>query len=191
MYSQVGPQAAASIVRKGVLNAGVGEGDVLLGEARVPFSLLKGVPFHYLPLRLQPQHPPQLPRCGCYSGVENVSTASMTGVGGDCGADFGSTRNCRGSGGPCWSEASVLPGEKVPDSGLLGIGVRIVFPSPSVPDVPGASSASDESSLKSSDLPPPAGAASDVGREAATGGVEAMGDAIVLSVYEAEALVRT
>ncbi|CAM9485772.1 unnamed protein product [Ectocarpus fasciculatus] len=190
VYSQVGPQAAASIVRKGVLNAGVGEGDVLLGEARVPFSLLKEVPFHYLPLRLQPQHPPQPPRCGCYSGVENVSTASMTGVGGDCGADFGSTPNCGGSGGPCWSEVSVLPGKKVPDSGLLGIGVRIVFPSPSVPDVPGASSASDESSLKSSDLPPPAGAASDVGREAATGGVEAMGDAIVLSVYEAEALAE-
>lgn len=190
VYSQVGPQAAASIVQKGVLNGGVGEGDVLLGEARVPFSLLKEVPFHYLPLRLQPPHPPQLPRCGCGSGVENVSTAHMTGVGGDCGADLASTRNCTSSGGACWSETSVLPGKIVPDSGLLGIGVRIIFPSPTVPDVPDPSSASYESSLKSSDLPPPAGAVSDVGREAATGGVEEMGDAIVLSVYEAEALVR-
>lgn len=187
VYSQVGPQAVAAVVQKGVLNGGVGEGDVLLGEARVPFSLLKKVPFHYLPLRLQPPHPPQPPRCGCWSGVENVPTARMTGVGGDCGADFGSTRNCRSSGGPCWSETSVLQGDIVPDSGLLGIGVRIVFPSPTVPDVPCASSASDESS---SDLPPPAGVVSDAGREGATGGVEAMGDAIVLSVHEAEALVR-
>ncbi|CAN0018446.1 unnamed protein product [Ectocarpus sp. 6 AP-2014] len=187
VYSQVGPQAAAAVIQKGVLNGGVGEGDVLLGEARVPFSLLKEVPFHYLPLRLQPPHPPQPSRCGCCSGVENASTARRTGEGGDCGADFGSTRNCTSSGGPYWSETSVLQGDVVPDSGLLGIGVRIVFPSPTVPDVPCASSASDESS---SDLPPPAGAVSDAAREAATGGAEAMGDAIVLSVYEAEALVE-
>ncbi|CAM9304017.1 unnamed protein product, partial [Ectocarpus sp. 12 AP-2014] len=179
VYSQIGPQAAASIVRKGVLNSGVSEGDVLLGEARVPFSLLKEVPFHYLPLRLQPPHPPQPPRCGRCSGVENASTARTTGGGGDSGADFGSTRICRSSGGPYWSETSVLRGDIVPDSGLLGIGLRIIFPSPTLPDVPCASSASDKSS---SDLPPPAGAASDAGREA--------GDAIVLSVYEAEALVE-
>ncbi|CAB1113397.1 unnamed protein product [Ectocarpus sp. CCAP 1310/34] len=176
---QVGPQAAASVVQKGVLNGGVGEGDVLLGEARAPFSLLKEVPFHYLPLRLQPPHPPQPPRCGRWSGVENASTARMAGGGGDCVADFGNTRSCRSSGGGYWSETSVLRGDIVPDSGLLGIGVRIIFPSPTLPDVSCASSASGESS---SDLPPLAGAVSDAGRE--------VGDEIVLSVYEAEALVE-
>ncbi|CAM9115968.1 unnamed protein product [Ectocarpus sp. 13 AM-2016] len=179
VYSQVGPQAAASIVQKGVLNGGVGEGDLLLGEGRVPFSLLKEVPFHYLPLQLQPPHPPQPPRCGRWSGVENASTARMTGGGGDCGADLGSTRSRTSSGGASWSETSVLRGDVVPDSGLLGIAVRIIFPSPTLPDVPCASSASDKSS---SDLQPLAGAVSDAGRE--------VGDAIVLSVYEAEALVE-
>lgn len=195
VYSQVGPQAAASIIQKGVLHGGVGEGDVLLGEAQVPFSLLKDLPFHYLPCRLQP--PPKTPSplrrapCGVCSDV--VSTPHQV-AGKGVNRDYGSGNNrcCRVCGGIGPNTPDKNAGDSRGDErdlGLLGIGVSMVFPNPTIPDAPNASS-SDGDSMDSSALSPFAGGSADKGKRAVAGGAEVEGDKIVLSVYEAEALVR-
>lgn len=198
MYSEVGPQGAASVIQKGVLHGGVGEGDVLLGEARVPFSLLKDVPFHYLPLRIQ--RPPPTPRplgtaCGCESGVEPTPrSAGGNNIDGHYGIG---NRIPRCSGGcTVWNtvETNVSGAdentESDADAGLLGIGVRMVFPNPSIPDAPDASSC--DGSVNSSILPPSVTGCVEAGKGAAGPcmATAAAGDKIVLRVYEAEALVR-
>lgn len=199
MYSQVGPQAAASIIHKGVLHGGVGEGDVLLGEAHLPFSLLKELPFHYLPLRLQSPPTPTPPTpppfrtvpCGVYSGIFS-SPHQAAGRGVDGNHESNHTHCCGACGGTSQNtpekQAGDTHGDAV-DVGLLGIGVRMVFPNPTIPDAPSVSSF-DGDSVDSSSLAPFAGGSADAGKGGATGGAVVEGDKIVLSVYEAEALVR-
>lgn len=198
MYSQVGPRAAASVIQKGVLN-GVGEGDVLLGEAQLPSSLLKELPLHYLPLRLQP--PPRtttatsLPLrtdpCDICSGtVSTPHRAAGRVIDGNHESDY--THGCRVCGGVVQSALDKNVGDTRGDEtdvGLLGIGVRMAFPNPTIPDAPRASSL-DCGSADSSALAPVAGGSADAGEGAATGGAVVEGDRLVLSVYEAEALVR-
>lgn len=200
MYSQVGPQVAASVIQKGVLHGGVGEGDVLLGEARVPFSLLKEVPFHYLPLRIQRAVPPPLP-------LGTASFSRDSGAAPNHNSDgrhingvnvFGDTIPRRvGWGGKNWNtfemktEGDGKNTTKSDDLGLLGIGVRMVFPSPVIPDEPDASS--DGGSVDSSVLPRSGTGSADAGQGTAASCVAAAAaaeDKILLTVYEAEALVR-
>lgn len=203
MYSQVGPQAAASVIQKGVLHGGVGEGDVLLGEARVPFSLLKEVPFHYLPLRIQrPAPPPRVPvvmaSCGGDSGMPTTHNADGRCINGVNVLGDPIPRRRVGWGGKDWNadqmktEGADKNTIKSDDSGLLGIGVRMVFPNPVIPDAPDASS--DGGSVDSSVLPPSVTGSVDSGKgttaRCVAAAATATGDEILLTVYEAEALVR-
>lgn len=205
VYSQVGSQEAASIIHEGVLHDGVGEGDVLLGEARVPFSLLKEVPFHYLALRLQP--PPQSPSPhplrsmrNCHSG--GISSPNLeAGSSRDDDKDVSSnTRWPWASGGVDRNVSAVKKTEGCVEertAGLLGIGVRMIFPKPVMPHIPDASSSSSLSLSASSDCgsgdwptsPPCAGGPAQAGKGAAAGSCGVAGNDILLSVYEAEALV--
>lgn len=197
VYSQIGPQAAASIIQKGVLHGGVGEGDVLLGEVHVPFSLLKELPFHYLPLRLQP--PPPRPTssllrtvpCGfCSDIISTPHHAAGAGVHAEIGSD--STYRCEVCGGVCPNAPEKNAGDSrrgETDVGLLGIGVRMVFPNPTIPEAPD-DSCSDGDSMDSSTLAPIAEGSGDARKGAATGDALEEGNKIVLSVYEAEELVR-
>lgn len=65
----------------------------------------------------------------------------------------------------------------------------MVFPTPTIPDAPIASPP-DGDLVDSSALTPFAGTSADTGKRGTMGGALAGGDKIVLSVYEAEALVR-
>lgn len=184
VYSQVGPQAAASIIRKGVLHGGVGEGDVLLGEAQLPFSLLKELPFHYLPLRLH-QPPASPPLRTAPNGV----CSGGRGVDGKPESDHTHCRTASGGTGRNTLErnAGDTHGDET-DVGLLGVGVRMVFPNPTIPDAPDDSS-SHRDSVLSSAVAPIAGRPADAGKGPAMGGAVVGGNKVVLSVYEAEALV--
>lgn len=205
MYSQVGSQEAASIIQKGVLHGGVGEGDVLLGEARVPFSLLKEVPLPYVALRVEPSPPtpPQqssrttLRECG--GGLApnpHLAVSSSSVDGGNVSRDTGFAGARRGVDQivPAAEEKEGDADKRTADSGLLGIGVRMVFPKPTMPLIPDPFSPSSSSSSKcgSGDLPASpqcAGGRAEVGMGAASGSSGAAGNGILLSVYEAEALV--
>ena len=197
VYSQVGPQAAASVIQEGVLHGGVGEGDVLLGEARLPFWQLKESPFHYLPLHLQPPPPPptsppnRTAPCGVCSGaVSAPRQAAGRGTGGN--VESARTYCCRGCGGVVQNTPERNAGNtrgRETDVGLLGIGVRMVFSNPVIPDAPSASPP-DGGKVDSSASAPFAGGSAGAGKGVATGGAVVEGDKIVLSVYEAEALVR-
>lgn len=82
--------------------------DVLLGEATLPFSLLKRLPFHYMPIRIT--SPPS-------SHPNTVSPVLVSTL----------------------SSNSTIPvDDGKPDTacGLLGLGLRMVFPDPSIPDLP-------------------------------------------------------
>ncbi len=206
VYSQVGSQEAASIIQKGVLYGGVGEGDVLLGEARVPFSLLQEVPFHYLALRLQP--PPQAP---LPQSRQRISRGFRSGAISSPNLEAGSSRdddmdvscNTRWPSASGRVDRNIFVAGKVEGdaeertAGLLGIGVRMVFPKPTMPHIPDASLSSSLSLSTSSDCGledsrtsrPFAGGRAEVGKGAAARSCVVVGYEILLSVYEAEALV--
>jgi len=202
VYSRVGSQEEASIIQNGVLHGGVGEGDVLLGEARVPFSLLKKVPFHYLALRLEP--PPQspsphgsIPR-SCRSGSISSSKLEAGSRRDDDKAVSCNTRwpwECGAVDRNISAAADFKGGAdgRTADFGLLGIGVRMIFSKPTMPDIPDASSPSSLTLSASSDCgsgdSPCNGTPAQVGKGAPAGSCVRAGDGILLSVYEAEALV--
>lgn len=170
MYSQIGPRDSSD--QK--VSHGIGEGDVLLGEGQVPFSLLKRLPFHYLPVRLLS---PLRTACRC-SAVVPVR------VGGGGNGDLDNRTRCTICGGGAVIENKEIASERSHDFRLLGIRVDMVFPKPAMPD-PRLSQ--DGDSVHGSRLP----VAQSCAKEGNGGAVGVLaGDAIVLRVYEAEALVR-
>lgn len=77
--------------------AGTSDSNTLLGEGHVPFSQLKCLPYHYIPI--------------CLSTSSSGCFPTQTPFGGG-----GGTRN-----------------HVSPDAGILGIGLRMLFPDPVVP----------------------------------------------------------
>lgn len=151
---------------------GVCEDDVLLGEGLVPFSLLKELPFHYLPMKLYA--PPSSP-CRCRAAAMVVPNS------GGCSA---CTATC-GSGGLEGSRASGSRGKE--ERGLLGIGIAMVFPNPSIPDLPASPDLDSEHSpsrKSPSSSPEPNTTRRAAARRKGRGGTE-----VLLMVHEAEALV--
>lgn len=170
VYSQVGPRVASAGQATSTLR-GVCEDDVLLGEGLVPFSLLKELPFHYLPMKLYA--PPSSP-CRCPAAAMLVPNS------GDCSA---CTTTC-GSGGLEGLRASGSRGKE--ERGLLGIGIAMVFPNPSIPDLPASpylDSAHSPSRRSPSSLPEPNTARRATARRKGRDETE-----VLLMVHEAEAL---
>lgn len=138
---------------------------MLLGEGRVPFSLLKNLPFHYLPIRVL--SPPRL-ACGC--------AAAKPAPAGIDDSNFNNVTRCP----VCGGGGVIGKG----DSGLLGIRVRMEFPKLTIPETPPHLNSDSTGSSKL----PLAKDYADAGRRAADCAV--VQDEIVLRVHEAEALVR-
>lgn len=116
----------------------------------MPFSHLKCLPYHYIPIRLS------MPSSGCFP-----------------------TQTPFGGGGGAGNHA-------LPDVGLLGIGLRILFPDPVVPDLSECASYPVDST-DSSVLP--------LNEGVLIGGAHPPNhtcrrDEILLRVHEAENLVR-
>lgn len=187
MYSQVGPSSsidqptAAAVDRQRSQGAGTGqEEDVLLGEGQVPFSLLKALPLHYLPIRLSP---PRRKPCLCTTVTAPVSGSTREGE--RCLDRNANCRVCRSGEGVVGTRESA--GDKLLESGILGVGLRMLFPTPSIPEPP--LSSDGKNPVDRPMLPRAEGSAK---RGNKNGGLAAtMGDdELLLRVYEAEALVR-
>lgn len=182
---------------------GAGEGDLLLGEARLPFSLLEDSPFHYLPLRLSRPRPP--PTSSSYH-----CTASCAGVIGSTGFALtdevkreGSSRctivyskaacnACDVRGCSPTTNGCSGPGHTDDSSGLLGIRVDMVFPTPTIPTA--SSAPSGGAFLEASSWPPAAVSVAGIGSGAAddkgcTHCPAVEKDAILLRIYGGESLV--
>lgn len=158
-------EQATSVLR------GVGEDDVLLGEGRLPFSLLKELPFHYLPLKLY--RPPSSPR------RSRAAAMLVPNSGGN--SDFAM---CGGGG----FEGTIVPDSRYEEEGgLLGIGIAMVFPNPSIPHTPPSPGCDSTGSLSR----PPSSSLRDSNTVSRVAGrsKERDGMEIVLMVHEAEALV--
>ena len=86
-------------------HAGIGGSDALLGEGHLSFLQLKSLPFFYVPVRLSSP-----------SGLRGPQTDERC-----------TTPTPPGGGGEAKNDAAA-------DAGVLGIGLRILFPKFSVPD---------------------------------------------------------
>lgn len=181
MYSQVGPrssdQSTAAVDRRGSQGIETGQEDVLLGEGTVPFSLLKALPLHYLPMRLLLPHR----QSRLFTTGTVPVTNSREGV-----RYLDKNTNCR----VCrFGEEAIGKREDASDerleSAILGIGLRMVFPTPSIPEPP----LSTDGNLMDRPIFPGAEGFAKLGNK--NGGLATVGDdELLLRVYEAEALVR-
>lgn len=136
--------------------------DVLIGEATLPFSLLKRLPFHYMPIRITPPPP------------SNSKTVPIILAG---SLSSNSTMRVDASKGGT-------------DCGLLGVGLTMVFPDPAIPDLPpgpgdwGTASWSRLAKERGGVVETP-----QIRDEHTRGGVPCA-PGILVKVYEAEKLVR-
>lgn len=172
VYSQVGigdTEASAHCTRTNGFAQGRGADDVLLGEGTLPFSLLKRLPFHYLPLRLS--SPGSLPE---------VSPAAS---GAACATATAGHTNTVLTGSRSIYHGVVCDG----DFGLLGIGLTMAFAAPVIPDLPMEPGDPDEARVARGSR---VSAETTANRNDRIGSRTGAESGILLKVYDAEKLVR-
>lgn len=150
--------------------------DKFLGEAQVPFSLLKQLPFHYLPLRVSRSISPCL-ATNYGAGDTPRSNTELKYYDPECYGD----RNRANYG-------EDIGGLARGDCALLGIGLTMIFTNPTVLDSPSASDMED-SSLGAVHVVP-ARADKDGGKVSERNTCSsADGAGLLLKIHEAENLV--